>query len=140
MQVRKFHVITNKSPEGIIYTYNKESEMFTGLEIKQPDISEETLLLILNNIRTTLSSFLTWLKNVKAECVEIQVTITFEMFWDKYNDKERSSKKRSRRLWDKLPEEEQVKAYYYYDRYNRNRGSAEKKYCETYLGAVMWNN
>lgn len=140
MQNRKFHVVTTKSPEGIIYSYNRKNEQFAGLEIKEENMPGETLKLILANIRITLSEFLSWIKTVNAECVEMQIKLSFDMFWDKYNDKERSSKKRSQRIWEKLSEENQIKAYYYYDRYNRNRGSAEKKYCETYLSAEMWNN
>lgn len=62
------------------------------------------------------------------------------MFWDKYNDKIRSSKKKSLKIWDKLTSTDQVKAFTYIHTYNRHRGNAEKKYAETYLGSELWNN
>ena len=71
---------------------------------------------------------------------ETKTTVTFDMMWDRHNDKARSSKKKAKACWDKFPYEQQVKAYYYWPTYNRNRGNAEKKYLETYLNAQLWNN
>lgn len=137
---RLFHVTTAKSPDGVVYGYDVADGTLAGLRIKS-SLSEDSLNFVLTNIKPTLETFLKWAETVKGlMVVELAQQITFEMFWNKYNDKARSSKKRSEKLWKKLPEEEQVKAHYYIETYNRNRGNAEKKYCETYLTAEQWNN
>lgn len=66
--------------------------------------------------------------------------ITFDMFWNRYNDKSRSSKKKTQQVWDKMPQAEQVKAFLYIPVYLRNKGTADKKYATTYLNDELWNN
>lgn len=66
--------------------------------------------------------------------------ITFDMFWNRYDDKSRSSKKKTKQLWDKMSQAEQVKAYLYIPVYLRNKGTADKKYATTYLNDELWNN
>ena len=140
---RKFLITTTLSPDGIVYYYS-ESGLFVGVKIMQETLSEPQRKSILNTLHTNVDAFLSWAKMFSkdsgAEVVELQQDITFNMFWTKYNDKDRSSKKRSLALWTKLDKANQVKAYYHYDKYNRKRGNAEKKYCETYLSAELWNN
>jgi hypothetical protein len=138
---RSFLITTPNSPDGMLYTYEKESGCFVSISIKQESMSIETRKKLIESIPITLNDFFSWAKGIKGvTCVELEQHITFEMFWYKYNDKIRSSKKRSLKLWDKLSESDQIKAYYHIDTYNRKRGNAEKKYCETYLTAELWNN
>lgn len=66
--------------------------------------------------------------------------ITFEMFWNRYNDKSRSSRKKTEQKWNKLSKADQVKAYCYIPVYLKNKGEAGLKYAETYLHAELWNN
>ncbi|TAG31911.1 MAG: hypothetical protein EAZ35_02345 [Sphingobacteriia bacterium] len=140
MQVRKFLVTTAVSPEGVVYSYASDTEKIVAFEIKQENIKAVAMQWLLDNLKPTLNDFLTWVKSFKCEVVEIHQKISFDMFWNQYNDGSRSSKKRSLSVWNKLKEEDQIKAYYYYPKYNKNRGNAEKKYCETYLNAELWNN
>lgn len=141
MQItRKFLVKTDSSPDGVIYTYNDRTELFVGLEIKEENMPAENRQKIIGHIPLTLTDLLSWVKSFRNEFIELEGNISFETFWDKYNDKVRSSRKRSQKLWEKLNKENQAKAYYYIDTYNRHRGNAEKKYCETYLNAELWNN
>ena len=68
-------------------------------------------------------------------------TVTFEMFWDRYDDKARSSKVRTRRVWDRMPEGERVKAYRYINRYKCSIPQGVcMKYATTYLNDQLWNN
>ena len=76
----------------------------------------------------------------KFKVVEIPFKVTFDMMWVRYNDFKRSSKKKSLVSWNKKTETDQVKAYLYYPTYNKERGSAEKKYLTTYLNDELWNN
>lgn len=66
--------------------------------------------------------------------------LTFAMFWNRYNDKSRSSRKKTEVVWNKLSTADQVKAYLYIPTYLKNKGSAEKKHATTYLNDELWNN
>jgi hypothetical protein len=66
--------------------------------------------------------------------------VTFEQFWNAYNDKVRSSKVKTQRAWDKLTQLDRLQAYNYIKKYERNRGSAEKKYATTYIADRLWDN
>lgn len=73
--------------------------------------------------------------------VEILDSVTFDAFWNKYDDKARSSKVKTKRVWDKMSRAEQVKAYNYIERYVRNiPPTVCKKYATTYLNDQLWNN
>lgn len=138
--IRLFHVTSDKTKDGVVYGYDEETGHFVSIEVKEKFTLEVTNNLIAN-IKPHVDLFVNWAKHFKAlVVVELQQKITFEIFWNKYNDKDRSSKKKSQKIWEKLPEPDQVKAYYHIDRYNRTRGNADKKYCETYLNAELWNN
>ncbi len=75
-----------------------------------------------------------------ATFVEKTLVVTFEMFWNKYNDKDRSSKIKTEKAWNKLDQATQIKAYLHIPKYEKSRGSAEKKYATTYLADQLWNN
>lgn len=140
---RKFLVTTDLSPDGIIFSYTGDG-LINGIEIMQKDMQEQTRQNILNQTHVILDNFLAWAdfvtKKGKAVVIELNMQITFQMMWDKYDDKLRSSKKRSEKTWNKLSEANRVKAFFYIPTYNKNRGAAEKKYLETYLNAELWNN
>ena len=137
--MRQFNVTTPTSTNGVIYTYT-DAGLFAGIQV-----NETMELAVLKNlivaIKPTIEEFFLWAKAFrKIEVVELQQQITFEMFWDRYDDKARSSKKKSLHLWNRLTEPDRIKAYYHYPTYNKLRANAEKKYCETYLNAELWNN
>lgn len=142
--VRKFLITTTNNPDGVMYSYDAQTGLFVGVEIRQKNIEVSATKNIIQSLRLDINIFLSWAKQFSTiagcEVVELEEKITFEMFWNKYNDKLRSSKKRSEKIWQKLDEANQAKAFYYFTTYNRHRGNAEKKYCETYLTAELWNN
>lgn len=57
---------------------------------------------------------------------EADFEVTFEMFWNKYNNK--VNRKRTLALWEKLSKPKQVKAFYGIDAYNK------------YLSKKDWRN
>lgn len=135
---RKFLVTTEKSKDGIEYTYNANG-ILIGFEIKQV-ATANIALHVLKNLQLSYEAFLSWAKSINATVVELLPNITFEKMWDKHDDKVRSSKKRSLKKWNTMPQAEQVKAYFYHDTYMANKGNADKMYLETYLNKELWNN
>ena len=72
---------------------------------------------------------------------EEEERVTFEMFWNRYNDKARSSRVKTQRVWERMPEGERVKAYRYINRYKSSIPQGVcMKYATTYLNDQMWNN
>jgi len=76
-----------------------------------------------------------------ARLTEIADNITFDMFWNRYNEKVRSSRKKALLKWQRMSESDRTKAYYFIQKYEMNIPlSVAKKYAETYLNAELWNN
>lgn len=123
----------------ILYTYD-DSDHLVKLEISA-DLSREQHEWILKHIPASASGLHFISQKVKnSNIVELMQDISFDQFWNKYDEKLRSSKKKSMVKWNKLSQADRNKAFYFISTYNRNRGSADKKYAETYLNAELWNN
>jgi hypothetical protein len=123
----------------VTFTYNTDG-FLESLHISE-SLSEKSYIWLLANTPYTAYAF----KEFKASCqkatfVRKKLEVTFQMFWDRHNDKERSSKKKTEALWNKLSQANQIKAYLYIPAYNRRRGAADKKYATTYLSDELWNN
>lgn len=72
---------------------------------------------------------------------ELVEDVTFDMFWQRYDDKARSSKIKTQRQWDKMPAREQAKAYRFIPNYFASIPQGVcKKYATTYLSDQLWNN
>lgn len=57
-------------------------------------------------------------KTTQATVIEESFEISFDMFWEKYDQKH--NKQRVLQLWEKLSKAAQVKAYYGIDAYNKH--------------------
>lgn len=140
MITKSYHLTTANSPLGIVYTFEQETNTLVGIEVRDMH-QAETLAAIFQKAIISFNDFWQhWTSKPGITLVEITANITFEIFWKKYDDAKRSSKKRSLKLWEKLDEKNRINAYFFFDVYMKNKGAAEKKYCETYLNAEMWNN
>jgi hypothetical protein len=72
---------------------------------------------------------------------ELPSDITFDDFWNRYDDKYNSSKKRTLAKWNKMSDTDRCRAFRYISTYFRNLPqNTRKKYAETYLNAELWNN
>jgi len=80
-------------------------------------------------------------KSKSAKITEIKEEITFDRFWNRYNYKDRSSKKRALQKWNRMSLTERKKAYDFIGRYEMTlKAGIDRKYAETYLNAELWNN
>lgn len=70
-----------------------------------------------------------------------KLSVTFEMFWMRYDDKLNSSKKRTEQKWNKMSPLEQKRAYEHIPKYFAHIPyGIRKKYAEKYLNDELWNN
>ena len=119
------------SDDGFLIDYDNRSEM-----------TADQKRLFNSRLPTDLTKLkeLTETTNAKAVFVPEQ-EITFDVFWNKYNDKTRSSRKKTLKKWQNMLKKEQVRAFNYIGFYLANipQGIA-KKYASTYLNDELWNN
>ena len=67
--------------------------------------------------------------------------LTFEDFYNKYDEKALSSKKKTQIRWNNMKKATQIKAFMYINKYFQNLPSGvRKKYAETYLNSEIWEN
>ena len=129
--------------EGFVEFIFDEKDLLVKLDTTTAEMSPTQQEWLLKKLPKELSEVEHLLKNAKsAEFTQIvEGSVTFEMFWDKYNYKALSSKKKARDKWLKLNESDRQKAYNYINKYksNINYGTAPK-YAETYLNHEQWNN
>lgn len=80
-------------------------------------------------------------KTRTAKITEKKAEVTFDDFWNKYDHKATSSKKKALARWQRMPLAERLKAYYHINRYFASiPGGVSKKNAETYLNSELWNN
>lgn len=139
----KTYIWTSETFTGsVTFTFNNDG-ILLQYDITQAVIDQRQLEWITNRLPRCYTELVEVLKKAKQSKLQLLPTepITFDLFWNKYNEKLRSSKKKSLKIWDKLSPNERSKAFLFINTYDRsiNNGIA-KKYCETYLNAELWNN
>lgn len=126
-------VLYTFSPEGLLLKYDTENA----------NLSNEQLQWIATRMPRNLLEFKNALSASKTYQLELQKTgdVSFDMFWDRYNEKARSSKKKTLKIWERLPQAQRNLAYQHISAYLRTMpAGVGKKYAETYLHAELWNN
>jgi len=134
--------LTSSGFEGEVLFEFSENELLVRFDCTGATLSNAQHVFLLKNLPNELVAIKAFVeKSPTARLEEIVVTVTFDMFWLKYNEKIRSSKKKAERVWNRLPEIDREKAFKYIQKYEMSLlpGTA-KKYAETYLGAELWNN
>lgn len=104
------------------------------------DLSEKQQIFLLKNMPREIGE-LDRLKSPTVTITEVKQEVTFDMFWERYDDKVNSSKKRTRQRWEKMTPADRARAYWYIGKYLGSiPPGTRKKFAETYLNAELWNN
>lgn len=138
----KRYSLTSTAFNGeVIFEFN-EFGLLEKFDLSAAELSEKQQLYILRDLPRELPELNRVLGDSKtAKLTEVTSQITFAMFWDRYNEKSRSSKKKSEKRWDRMSKTNQFKAYHFIFKYESNlRPGTVKKYAETYLNDELWNN
>lgn len=139
----KTYILTSEKFSGqVLFTFNDAGVMLSHdasgaqMDAVQLDWLNNRLPHTLNDLKIVLR------KTVAAKLTLQQTTgVDFEMFWVKYDEKTRSSKKKALQIWNRLSQTQRDMAYNYMATYERNiPNGIAKKYAETYLRAELWNN
>ncbi len=137
--MRQFIMTSELMTGEIKLTYNDEGFIDT-LQIEAVLIDKQYLWLF-SNFPFSIGHLNDFKSKAKATTIiEKKIEITFDMFWNRYNEKTNSSKKKTEAIWNKMSDANRLKAYLFIKTYDKNRGEVAKKYAETYLRAELWNN
>ena len=138
--MRKFE-LTSPAFEGCVtYGFDDTTDRLVMVDMSSVPLSAELWNCIWSNLPAT-SKAMGKVKGRTGVITELVEDITFDMFWQRYDDNARSSTVKTQRAWDKMPEREQVKAYQFIPRYFQSIPPGVcKKYATTYLSDQLWNN
>jgi hypothetical protein len=86
-----------------------------------------------------LEDFLIEAKKHSLKVTEIDRVVTFEMFWEKYKQKD-CGRKKGEASWKELSKADQVKAFDFIDYFNGilKMNATAKPYATTYLNQKRW--
>ncbi|MBI9055490.1 MAG: hypothetical protein JEY96_16830 [Bacteroidales bacterium] len=136
-----FH-LTSDNFEGFVeFEFNKDGYL-TRYDTENATMSKEHLVFLLKRFPRHIDQAEELMsKSDTATFTEIVSEVTFEMFWNKYNEKVNSSRKRALQKWNRMSKSDRIKAYQYINKYFMSIPyGTRKKYAETYLNAELWNN
>ncbi|MDY0102804.1 MAG: hypothetical protein RBS07_07670 [Lentimicrobium sp.] len=133
--------LTSAAFEGeVIFTFN-DSGLLESFDTSGASLSEKQQVFILKELPRELCEVKRVLGgSVSARLTEIKQEVTFEMFWNRYNDK-RASRKKTEMKWDRMKSAERLRAYNFIARYeNSIENWRGKMYATRYLNEELWNN
>ncbi|MCX6232640.1 MAG: hypothetical protein NTZ33_13975 [Bacteroidetes bacterium] len=138
----KQYQLTSDAFTGFVDLYFNELGLLVEFSLKSAGLSEQQQIWILKKMPRELPELQLIVEGApNLKLTEIKLEITFEMFWNKYDDKLISSRKKTLAKYNKLNKTDQLKAYNYISMYFASiSAGTRKKYAETYLNAELWNN
>ena len=138
----KIYTLTSDHFTGeVVFEFN-DSGYLVNFDARKAVLSDKQL----NFISESMPRHLSQIKNVldkskSARFTEIKQEVSFEMFWNRYNSKDRSSKKRTLARWNRMSKTQQVKAFNHIGKYELTlKPGIDRKYAESYLNAELWEN
>lgn len=133
------YILTSGAFEGQVIISNNNGKLSANFIDSTISIGQQKF--VLDMMTKGLKEMLSHFNKPGGQNKMIVMMIDFDMFWNKYDDKISSSKRRAKAKWDKMSEAERAKAYHYISKYFASiPGGTRKKYAETYLNAELWNN
>lgn len=137
--MQKTYIMTSPTFDGEV-VFNFQYNVLVGYDTTAANLSVEQITYLGKYLPKNLDEiavFLSKSPTIEFKCMEL----TFDMFWNRYDEKELSSKKKAHAKWDKMSKTEQQKAYRFIGTYfSRIPYGVRKKYAETYLNSELWNN
>lgn len=135
------YILTSNAFEGQVeFEYDDLTGLMKAYSAEHAMLTEKQQVWLLKNLPRELAEAQSLLEK-NPNIIFKPEDVTFDMFWQAYDDKINSSRKRTQKAWDRMAKAEQVRAFQYIKTYFRNVPSGtRKKYAETYLNAELWNN
>lgn len=135
----KIYQLTSPAIDGYVEFVYNDAGLLDKMSI-HAHLSERQQVYLLKNMPREIIE-LDKLKSSTVTITEIKQEVTFEMFWEKYDDRVNSSKKRTMSKWDKMSPADRARAFWFIAKYFASiPQGTRKKFAETYLNAELWNN
>jgi len=137
----KQYELTSPAFEGsVVFGFDDDTDGLVKVDMSSVPFSNAIWLSIWRNLPTT-SKQLCNVTGKTGVITELADNITFDMFWQRYDDKARSSKVKTKRQWERMTSREQAAAYRFIPSYFSSIPQGVcKKYATTYLSDQLWNN
>jgi len=138
----KHYQLTSAAFAGAVDLFFDDAGMLQKFDMTGATLSQQQQEWILREMQPYLNDLKIQLAGSDtAKITEVTTEVTFEMFWDRYDDKINSSRKRTLQKWNRMTRTDQLRAYNNINRYLNNLPSGtRKKFAETYLNSELWNN
>jgi len=138
----KTYHFTSAKFEGFVKLIYDDHELLCSYDITSAQLTEEQKIWLLKRLPRELAELSFLLSKMEGgKITEVTIEVTFEVFWKRYNDAARSSKKKTEKIWKKMNVHEQLKAYNFIGNYEASISNGiAKKYATTYLNDELWNN
>ncbi len=140
--MNEIYSLTSSHFEGEVLLTFDDNGILTGYDTSRAVLTDQQKIWLAGKLPKFLTSINSILgESPTAKLTSIKQEVTFDQFWNRYDEKIRSSKKKAQAKWNKMGATDRFKAYSFITQYERNiiPGMA-KKYAETYLSAELWNN
>lgn len=137
--MRKFILTSPKLTGQIEVIFHDDA--IVCIDFRQCQVEETRKEWLLQRVPVKMADLEAFIKGTGFTCVESDIELTFEMFWNKYGMK--VDRKRTLAIWEKLSKSKQVAAYYgieKYDRYLKRTDWRNKCEPKTYLINERWEN
>lgn len=125
---------------GTAEIWYNDANILCLIDIRQTNMNTETVRGFIRACSPSTDGRMVGNFSSDVDVIEADIIITFEMFWNKYDEK--FNKKRCIALWEKIPKADQVKAYVGIDPYNKHlrKTGRFKVNPDTYLKNQLWEN
>lgn len=135
----KSYVLTSRAFEGEVVISNNKGKLTANFIDSTITVGQQRF--VLEMMTKGIDEMLKHFNRPGGGSEMIESVVDFDMFWNRYDDKISSSKKRTEAKWDKMSDLDRSKAYRFVNRYFASiPNGTRKKYAETYLNAELWNN
>ncbi len=139
--MKRFALTSDNYTGEVVCTYD-DNGMLVNYDLTGAELTDEQKQYFFTHPPINVKELEAIVKRAKSMRVsELHEKVTFDVFWNRYDDKINSSKKKTLAKWNKMPESDRVRAYQYIFKYFASLPQGtRKKYAETYLNAELWNN
>lgn len=140
--MKTYHFTSDAFAGLVVFTFDDQGYL-TQYDMTEATLTEEQKVYLLKRLPRHLEEIKQVLGQSKTAKLQLQkkAAVTFDMFWNRYDEKSRSSKKKCKAIWNRFSQAKRDRAYNYIDTYERDIPyGVAKKYAETYLRAELWEN
>ena len=133
------YILISKAFQGVIIITQEGDDL--KADFSKADVKVGRQQFVLGKMAEGIDTMMKYFNRPNSGSKLEKMIIDFEQFWDRYDDKINSSKKKAKAKWEKMPVDERTKAFYFIGKYFASiPAGTRKKYAETYLNAELWNN